>query len=147
MKTGGWVEWVWLQLSALFLACVGILLLIPLSLFRLWRGIYVVYPPNNKMRFVTSWRGGKWTWLWGNIEDGVTGPAWYELRVKNPRLRAYVWSALRNSASNFRWISARPGGVFFKREWRGGAYYFQAGFRPGDGWMVLAGGKKKAGQA
>jgi hypothetical protein len=145
MRRAGWAEWTALELCSLLLSAVGVVLLIPLSLARAWR-IKRVQPPGLTMRWVMVWKGGRLTWLWGNDEDGVVGPTWYAKRFKDVRIRAYLWSAWRNSASNFRWAAARPGGVFVKREWRGGDWYFQAGFRPGDGWIVLSGGKRKTPQ-
>lgn len=47
-----------------------------------------------------------WAFLWGNLENGVTGPDWYAL--ENPkwsqRWRAFVWSAWRNPTCNLRFI-------------------------------------------
>jgi hypothetical protein len=77
--------------------------------------------------------------LWGNAEDGVTGPQFYRAQHPNERWCAYLWSAWRNSCNNLRWIVAWRTGPFFRKEWHG--WYFQAGFRQDTGWPVLSAGK------
>jgi len=112
---------------ALVLQLVGLVILVPLCLTRAWvhrdsrvyaadgtpRSLYPMALPYN----VAAWRGGWLTWLWGNEEDGVYGPLWWQHRTGTylspsggwrHKLRvawsAYRWSALRNPANNMRFI-------------------------------------------
>jgi hypothetical protein len=69
-----------------------------------------VYRPSRYFdRFVHAWRPD-WAHIWGNEEDGVTGPDWWA--DKNPNWsiekRAFVWSAWRNSVNNLRFVSVNP---------------------------------------
>lgn len=111
--------WLGYSLVALVLDIIGLVIMLPLAGFRLWRvrGSKVYRAPM--VRKVTAWRGGWLTWLWGNEEDGVTGPTWWEQRTgvylwpeDVPKWRqclkmawsAYRWSALRNPSNNMRFI-------------------------------------------
>jgi hypothetical protein len=134
MKTAlGWIWFILIELVALRLLGFGWLVLLPLSIAKAWR--YDIY------RQVTYWRGGRWTWIWGNEEDGVTGPVWY-MPGKPEWLRAYMWSAWRNSCNNLRYLVAWKAGPFWQKRFtfRGAPWYVQAGFRPDTGWPVLSGG-------
>jgi hypothetical protein len=121
----------WLAYSsvALVLDTVGLVIMVPLAGFQLWhvRGSKVYRQDGrrrdayNRARFpaggrpVTAWHGGWLTWLWGNEEDGVTGPAWWWDRTCRGYARhnapwwvsawsAYRWSALRNPSNNMRFL-------------------------------------------
>lgn len=77
-----------------------------------WRGRYVMSPIHG--RLVLSWLP-KWAWLWSNSEDNVDGPSgpqtspstlrWMKWAEGKPFwLRAFSWSALRNSVANERML-------------------------------------------
>lgn len=81
---------------------------VPLIAVLAWRRAWIVRPSRVYMdrRMVLSWRGGWWTWIWGNEEDGVTGAQWYrELHADWPDWKkALMWSAFRNPTNSMRWI-------------------------------------------
>lgn len=114
---------------ALTLDVLGLVLLLPLSALRAWRfrGSMAFAADGSPLsdnwrtmedadvpRHITSWRGGWLTWLWGNEEDGVTGPGWWRERTLGGyslgppwyvrALSAYRWSALRNPSNNLRFV-------------------------------------------
>lgn len=108
---------VWLLYSAvaIVLNAIGLVLLLPLSACHAWRRRpSKVFPFAPHAGFpITAWRGGWLTWLWGNEEDGVTGPQWWLIRTGATVLpsnrwklarAAYRWSALRNPSNNMRFI-------------------------------------------
>lgn len=82
---------------------VGVPLVGVLSYFRLWTERPSMFP---RWGTIKVWRGGRWTWLWGNEEDGVTGATWYRALHADwsERKRAFFWSAFRNPANNPRFI-------------------------------------------
>jgi hypothetical protein len=103
------------------LALLGVPLLAVLSLFRAWRYRLSQFPQFNETRNqypLAAWLGGRWTWLWGNEEDGVDGPDWWrdrmgivpvvgKLSLRQRLVRswaAYRWSAFRNPVNNLRFI-------------------------------------------
>jgi len=105
MTALGWLYWIVWQALAVVLMVVGWFLLLPLALCGAWHdrpGLSKHYPG----RTVKAWRGGWLTLPWDNEEDGVTGAAWYS--AKHPTwplwMRAYLWSAWRNSANNLRFL-------------------------------------------
>lgn len=124
-----------LQTVSLAATIVGWFLLLPLSAFKLWH----TAPSLHFPRSVTVWNGGYLTWIWGNEEDGVLPDARNNYMTWAPDwLRAYVWSAWRNSANNLRFVCTHVGGPWLQvRRW---GWYFQAGFRPDTGWPVLSAG-------
>jgi hypothetical protein len=72
---------------------------------------YKVRPSKYFPWSVTVWPFGWLTWLWGNEEDGVTGPSWWLMRTGyatgtlGQRMRStFRWSALRNPSNNLRFI-------------------------------------------
>src|ERR1700737_789244 len=107
MKALGWAWFCIVQLIEAIFLLIGLLLLIPMAYFKLW----VLKPsPYFPGRIVTVWRGGWLMFPLGNWEDGCTGEAStqraaeYASRYPDIRLRAYMWSALRNPANNLRFI-------------------------------------------
>lgn len=101
---------IWLAYTALevILDVVGLFVILPLSLLRAWgsRPSRVYGREFPKPQLLHAWWGGWLTWLWGNEEDGVTGPIWWAVRHRDwPMWRiAYVWSALRNPVNNLRFV-------------------------------------------
>ena len=132
MKVLGCLWFIVIQVIALALAIIGVPVVGVLAYFRLWIGMYVY-----GMHVHSEWRGGRWTWLWGNDEDGVVGPDWYNPLAS--RWLAFKWSALRNPVNNLRFLVAWRGGPWLQVRHSG--YYFQAGFRPDTGWPVLSAGR------
>lgn len=62
---------------------------------------------------IDVWPGGWLTWIWGNEEDGISGPGWWKTRTNTDlapgrSLAAmwadFRWSALRNPSNNIRFI-------------------------------------------
>src|SRR5690606_23980281 len=136
---------------ALTLQLVGLVLLVPLCLFRMWswRRSYVAqFRPRGPI--AAGW-GGWLTWLWGNEEDGVNGPMWWAERTRaydGGRLRlawsAYRWSALRNPVNNLRFVPGinpviDPARV---RHWREGRWAFTwQGLYAGFMWFPVIRGR------
>jgi hypothetical protein len=116
----------------LVLAIIGLVLLLPLSLLKAWRWRFTRVFPD--LREVSAWRGGWLTWVWGNEEDGVTGPDWWLRRTKGSKawLVAYRWSALRNPVNNLRFIRAINPVIDPKRvravRWDSGFFCWQGAF-------------------
>lgn len=107
----------WLAYSAvaLVLDAIGLVILLPLSLAHAWKwrpSMFRQFRGLSGGEFRTVWWGGWLTWLWGNEEDGVTGPLWWRQRTGaflvghhwKKALSAYRWSALRNPTNNLRFI-------------------------------------------
>jgi len=130
------LRWAGVQAASwLVLFPIGVVLLLPLSLLRLWHTA-----PSLEYNYdVTVWNGGKLTWLWGNEEDGVLPSDRNHYLVGKPDwLRAYLWSAWRNSTNNVRFAASIKGGAWLQvRRW---GWYFQAGYRPDTGWPVWSAG-------
>ena len=131
----GWIYFVLLELATFFFVQVpGVVILAPMAASHAWvTRESTVYPGKR----VTVWKGGKLTWLWGNEENGVTGPI--EYNADNTAWKTYVWSAWRNSANNVRFLVSWKGGPWF--QYRGKNWYIQFGFRPDTGWPVFSPGK------
>ncbi len=134
-----------IQDASLILTVVGWPVVGALALCFAWR---LVPPPAAALRFpgVTGaprfqWRGGALTFLWGNLENGIVGPA----ETLN-RWNAFVWSALRNSANNLRYLPgvSKAGRPLWYRTWtiRGRLYYAKAGWLS-DGYPCLSFGAGK----
>lgn len=100
--------WLAYTAAALALDVIGLVILLPLSATHAWksRQSKVYGREFRKPTMLMAWRGGWLTWLWGNEEDGVTGPIWWGLQNagKPLWLVAYRWSALRNASNNMRFI-------------------------------------------
>lgn len=141
MKILAWGWFVLLQLFGLIVAIIAAIFVLPwLAGFGLWVTRESMYYPE---KMITVWRGGWLTWILGNEEDGVTSEASaqraaeYAARYPNIRLRAYMWSAIRNSTNNLRWVFKWVGGPFFRYEFR--RWYIQAGWYP-NGFPVVSAG-------
>lgn len=107
---------------ALLLQLVGLVILLPLAALNWWQaGESHIWPERKHPLNIDYWCPPvpylHWLfWLWGNEEDGVTGPEWWKVRtgVASPfRLvapwhvqawSAYRWSALRNPVNNMRFV-------------------------------------------
>lgn len=135
-RTFPWLWFVLVQIIAFLGSAAGIVFLMPLAACRLW----VSRPSKEYPYSVLAWRGGWLTYLWGNEEDGVTGAVFYQTFIKNDRLRAYVWSAWRNSFNNWRFVVRWIGGPFYRWENSKKTWYFQAGFNS-SGFPVLSAGR------
>lgn len=133
----GWLYFVAVQLVSLLLSVIGWAILLPLALAGAW----ISQPSRIYERPVLAWRGGWLTYLWGNDEDGVTGALWYRTMHGESRWRAYLWSAWRNPVGNLRWFVRRTSGPFYRWISPNRRWYFQAGFRPDNGWPVLSAGR------
>lgn len=91
---------------------IGLVLIALLAGLRLWTfEAPRVWPRSLEVR---AWKGGLLTWLWGNEEDGVLGPMWWQERqgitiqhapsIWRVIRCAYRWSALRNPTNNLRFL-------------------------------------------
>lgn len=69
------------------------------------RAMWVYRESKYFGNYIHAWRP-RWAWLWGNEEDGVTGPDWWaEQNADKPiERRAFIWSALRNPVNNLRFV-------------------------------------------
>ena len=128
-----WLYFAGFQVVCAALMVLGWVILLPAAACKFWEPAWSVHYPGSR---INVW---KWRWLdaiWGNDEDGVTGAPFYQAQFADERVRAYMWTAWRNSTNNMRWASAIPGGVFIR--WTSKSRRrFQMGFRPGDGWPVF----------
>lgn len=99
----------------LVLSAIGAVILAPLSLLGLyyWRpSMFPQFRGTSGEERRSVWSFGWLTWLWGNEEDGVTGPRWWRIRTDalvggTLLARAwstYRWSAHRNPVNNLRFI-------------------------------------------
>ena len=131
----GWLLFIVVQLIAFVCTVVGWVILLPMAALGMW----VTRQSYEYPKVVTAWRGGALTFLWGNEEDGVTGADFY-LPHAPSRLRAYLWSAWRNSANNLRFVFRWRSGPFYR--WQNGAktLYFQMGWNA-SGFPVLSAGR------
>lgn len=100
----------WLGYTVLELALqiIGLPLIAVLALCGAykWRPSKVWPAGYNDRTEVSAWDGGWLTWLWGNEEDGVTGPTWWSFRnIGRPHWQSdFHWSALRNPVNNLRFV-------------------------------------------
>lgn len=118
-----WVYFAWVQLVSLIAQLAGFAILLPFCVMHAWETSPIPsIKPGIVRGPVDRWRSGLLDDVYGNPEDGVSGqtalvwgsgkdagrlvpywpsaPAW---------LRAYAWSAWRNSA----------GGLKYEFQWRG----------------------------
>lgn len=115
------MKWFWfaiVQLISLVAMVLGWIALIPLCMAQEW----VADAKSIKDgRLIDRWRWQPLNMILGNPEDGVSGiyalvngtepympTAW-------PPLRAYYWSALRNSCNNLKYVFAWKAGPY--KEW------------------------------
>ncbi len=141
-----WLYFVLIQVASLLCTMAGIVLLIIPCALRSWSKVKQIYQPDWAVKGqlpktdINVW---SWKWLnkvWGNDEDGVTGPSWYNDSAGPSVWLAYKWSALRNPANNLRFIFRLIGGPFYRWENTSKTWYFQAGWYP-NGFPVLSAGK------
>ena len=83
-----------IQLTSLVLTLVGI----PLLAVAAWRRDYYQDILNPGLKF--HWNQ-KWLWIYDNEEDGIA-PVWYNPSVS--RYRVWLWTAIRNSCNNLRYV-------------------------------------------
>lgn len=130
------------QEASLILTVAGWPIVGVLAITYAWR---LEAPPASALRWpnVTpaprfQWRGGALTFPWGNLENGIVGPG-----ESLNRWNAFVWSALRNSANNLRFMPgvSKVGRPLWHRTWsiRGRAFYAKAGWLS-DGYPCLSAG-------
>jgi hypothetical protein len=127
--SSAWTKYWIYQIQAFVLMVLGWVLLAPLCLVRAWRPTY-----SHKHPYINVWRNDTIDAIWGNEEDGVTGDDFY-LPTTDWRIRAYLWSAWRNSVNNFNRRNAVLGGPFLRII--RGQWLFQVGYRPDNGWPVF----------
>ncbi len=103
----GWGTYMIAELTMILATACGWFILIPFCLFQDWQ-MSPIPSINDGKRTIDEW---KWMWLnriYGNPEDGVSGQmalVWINGTTRVPYrpntwppLRAYLWSAWRNSA-------------------------------------------------
>ena len=89
----------------------------------------------------------RWAWVWDNEQDGVD-PHWYEIAHPgwSKVLREFVWTALRNSVSNFRFVRGVSGAGRPMWYWTGTVFgaqrYAKAGWESST-WPSLSAGSGK----
>lgn len=132
----GWPAFVLVQILSFVLMVIGWVLLLPWSIDRAW---FPCVTAKSDGRLVTCWRSRWLDVIYGNWEDGCLPHARnHYLEGRPDWLRAYLWSAWRNSTNNLRWAFQWKGGPWLQiRRW---GWYFQAGWRPSNGWPVLSAG-------
>jgi len=96
-----WKFWFKYQIKALGYGLIGL----PVCLYLAYTKSWILRPSRSPFYpgHVWAWKQ-EWAQVWGNEEDGVRGPVWYEdLHPKwSESRRAFVWTAWRNSANNMR---------------------------------------------
>jgi hypothetical protein len=106
--------WVWftlVQLIQLVATILGWFFLLPFCILKAWK--------LNAVSIKDSRPIDSWTWsllntVYGNPEDGVSGsqavvytngiPGPYGASIRSAAYRAYLWSALRNSCDNLKYL-------------------------------------------
>lgn len=129
LERRAWLRYSWAQLVGTCLATpVGWVVLVYPCLFHRWRMQGVVSVKDG--RPIDSWISGFLQWCAGNVEDSASGsqalvhdatgalvaympaPAWVASRPWAlwlwESLRAYLWSAWRNSADGLKYALAWP---------------------------------------
>lgn len=118
--------WLWfalIQFVQLVATVVGWIVLIPFCLLQAWSA--------NAFSIKDGRRIDSWTWsllnsVYGNPEDGVSGKqavVWLNGTASpyysnwSPIIRAYYWSALRNSCDNLKYIFANKKGPLITWTW------------------------------
>lgn len=91
-------------LSHFALSMLGAIVGLPVVGYLAYRSLWTLAPGADG-RPTYQWKPA-WAWTWGNREDGVMPPDVVNgkpyLPMHGDRWRAFVWSALRNKASNLR---------------------------------------------
>lgn len=133
MKTFGYIIlFTVIQAVAALLAIVGA----PICFVLVYGGFVYINYEQQKRHFP------RWAWLWDNEEDGVA-PEWYNPEFS--RWKIFVWTALRNSCANFRYVRgvSNPSRPLWRVTWRmfGKPYYAQAGWQQPTGRPVMSAGR------
>lgn len=107
-----------IQLISLVVTVVGWILLIPFCIAQAWVPTMAV-----SGRQIDRWKFRPLNWVYGNVEDGVsgqhaliwtaTGQVPYRPNA-HPAVRAYLWSAWRNSADNLKYLFRWSKGPFLQ---------------------------------
>ncbi len=117
-----------IQTVSLVLTLIGLPVVGILSLTRSWTVV------AGKLQ----WKGGRLTWIWGNLEDGIVGPGPLN------RWRAFYWSGVRNPCNDLRYIRgvSKVGRPLWRKTWgaKPGGFYVAAGWNS-SGYPVLSGGR------
>ena len=139
-----WLRFAWVQFIMLAAAVRGFVVLIIPCVFRQWEDTTQSYIPEWQQKAglppktIKRWR---WKWLnviYGNDEDGVVGPQWYN--PTGSRWGAYMWSAWRNSTDNLKYVFEQKGGPWYEWKSANGKWYFQAGWNS-SGLPVISAGR------
>lgn len=112
------------------------------SLIAMVAGIFILTVPSLLSAWAPDKSGNpQWTWpinyVYGNPEDGVVGPIWH-MPGQPDWLRAYMWSAWRNSCDGLKYAFYLKGGPF--KRWTVGSWYAQLGWNS-SGLPVLSAGR------
>src|SRR5690349_6919583 len=132
-----WIWFVVIQIISAAATLLGFVVLAPVCYLKWWS-------PKSHREFPDR-TVDSFPWLidavYGNPEDGVTGPAWYR-PGEDIRKRAYFWSALRNTADHLKYVFAVKDGPFVEK--RFGKWFLKIGFNPSQDryWPVLRIGKE-----
>lgn len=133
-----WLKFIAIQLIQLAATVVGWFLLIPFCLAQAWKP-----GASNSARTIDVWSWKPLNYVYGNPEDGVSG--YFALVWENGKqvpylwvefawLRAYRWSALRNSCDNLKYVFADPKGPL--KKFTVGRYTIKLGWQPENGYNV-----------
>lgn len=115
IKTIASWAWFWLaQLIMLVMMVLGWFVLLPACLLHFWK--LSPKPSVNDGRVIDEWALAPLNWIWGNPEDGVSAEfalVWIDSTTRGawrPEapvwLRAYAWSACRNSTDSLKYSLA-----------------------------------------
>lgn len=141
MIKAAWLWFIVVQILHLVAWLVGLVLLAPLCYFKMWgdNGVSIKSPD----RIIDSWTLPINS-IYGNPEDGVSGKyavvaGTSYLPTSNPSIRAYRWSALRNSADGLKYLTAwKKGPMLFSKYYTlfGKQHHTKGGWQNENGFNV-----------
>jgi hypothetical protein len=133
------------QLLMTIATILGWFLLIPFCIGKAWS---VNARSIKDGRPIDTWKYSWLNYIYGNPEDGVSGgcavvwtsgsPGPYRPGLSTwPGLRAYLWSAVRNSCDNLKYVFSIPGDGPIVHWWK-----FKFGYQRENGYNVPVVGLK-----
>src|SRR3974377_2095587 len=118
-KVLGWLYFIALQLANIPLWFIGLFVVAIFQAQWLTKKVSAPYvPPYAKSApTIRYFKGGKFTYLWNNDEDGKDGQGHYG---------TFYWSSIRNPVNNLRFACKWVGGPYWKYTWR--SWYVECGW-------------------
>lgn len=135
-----WLYFAFAQTVQLAATLIGYVVLAPFCALHAWE------PTGNSIkdnRLIDRWSWGPLNYVYGNPEDGVSGTFAFLwdgkkevafMPFSNRFVCSYMWSAVRNSADNLKYVFALPGGTLKFIPILG--LVVEAGWKPLNGYNV-----------